>query len=260
MGGGTPTAIPCNDLERILAAAREAFPGAAEWTVDLDGHKMICQCGEEFSVGKHNLKNDICTVCNTEVYTFEDGTVMVSVYDTYGYCVLCLYYDDKGVLETKEETVYTYDEDGMPLFEQCYIDSKLSYESTYAIGKDGFPYVEKSVFYWDNGLTAEYTYDEYWNELSYKLYDEDGKTLLVDTTYEYTLTEDGLYTHQWVYESGVLTEETKFVIVEDEWGPMSSPVESLFYNEDGTKTVETYDEDGNVISRTEYDQGGNVIG
>ncbi len=34
MGGGTPTAIPCNDLEKILAAAREAFPGAAEWTVE----------------------------------------------------------------------------------------------------------------------------------------------------------------------------------------------------------------------------------
>ena len=34
MGGGTPTAIPCADLERILAAAREAFPGAAEWTVE----------------------------------------------------------------------------------------------------------------------------------------------------------------------------------------------------------------------------------
>ncbi len=34
MGGGTPTAIPCEDLERILAAAREAFPGAVEWTVE----------------------------------------------------------------------------------------------------------------------------------------------------------------------------------------------------------------------------------
>lgn len=34
MGGGTPTSIPCADLERILAAAREAFPGAAEWTVE----------------------------------------------------------------------------------------------------------------------------------------------------------------------------------------------------------------------------------
>lgn len=34
MGGGTPTSIPCDDLERILAAAREAFPGAVEWTVE----------------------------------------------------------------------------------------------------------------------------------------------------------------------------------------------------------------------------------
>lgn len=34
MGGGTPTSISCGDLERILAAAREAFPGAVEWTVE----------------------------------------------------------------------------------------------------------------------------------------------------------------------------------------------------------------------------------
>ncbi len=34
VGGGTPTAISCGDLERILAAAREEFPGAVEWTVE----------------------------------------------------------------------------------------------------------------------------------------------------------------------------------------------------------------------------------
>ena len=34
VGGGTPTAIPCGELERILAAAQDAFPGAAEWTVE----------------------------------------------------------------------------------------------------------------------------------------------------------------------------------------------------------------------------------
>ena len=34
VGGGTPTAIPCGDLERILAAAQDAFPGAVEWTVE----------------------------------------------------------------------------------------------------------------------------------------------------------------------------------------------------------------------------------
>ena len=34
IGGGTPTAIPCGDLARILAAAQVAFPGAVEWTVE----------------------------------------------------------------------------------------------------------------------------------------------------------------------------------------------------------------------------------
>ena len=34
IGGGTPTAISCGDLERILAAAQAAFPGAVEWTVE----------------------------------------------------------------------------------------------------------------------------------------------------------------------------------------------------------------------------------
>ena len=34
IGGGTPTAIPCGELERVLAAAQRAFPGAAEWTVE----------------------------------------------------------------------------------------------------------------------------------------------------------------------------------------------------------------------------------
>ena len=34
VGGGTPTAIPCGALARILDAAQAAFPGAVEWTVE----------------------------------------------------------------------------------------------------------------------------------------------------------------------------------------------------------------------------------
>lgn len=47
IGGGTPTAIPCGDLERILAAAQSAFPGAREWTVEagrpdtIDREKLV---------------------------------------------------------------------------------------------------------------------------------------------------------------------------------------------------------------------------
>ena len=34
IGGGTPTAIPCEALERVLTAAQGAFPGGVEWTVE----------------------------------------------------------------------------------------------------------------------------------------------------------------------------------------------------------------------------------
>ena len=34
VGGGTPTAIPCADLRRVLEAAKAAFPDAVEWTVE----------------------------------------------------------------------------------------------------------------------------------------------------------------------------------------------------------------------------------
>ena len=34
IGGGTPTSISCDQLRRIIAAAREAFPNACEWTVE----------------------------------------------------------------------------------------------------------------------------------------------------------------------------------------------------------------------------------
>lgn len=231
---------------------------AKEWTVDLESHKMICQCGEEFSKGSHTLKNNICTICNADVYYSDDGTATVMLYDTYGYCVLSLYYED-GELLYREDTAYVFDENDMPTSQKSYTNSVLTYEATYGVNREGYPYINKGIFYWEDGSKSEYTYDEFWNETTYKSYDENGD-LLADFSYEYTLTEDGLYTHRWVYESGVLTEETKFVIADDEWGPMPIPTETTFYNEDGTKTVETYDEDGDVTARTEYDENGNVIG
>ena len=34
IGGGTPTAIPCGELRKIIEAAQAEFPGAVEWTVE----------------------------------------------------------------------------------------------------------------------------------------------------------------------------------------------------------------------------------
>lgn len=47
MGGGTPTAIPCENLEKILGKARECFPDAIEWTVE---------AGRPDTITEENLK------------------------------------------------------------------------------------------------------------------------------------------------------------------------------------------------------------
>ena len=70
MGGGTPTAIPCRDLERILAAAREAFPGAVEWTVEAGRPDTIDR--EKLEM----LKRMEITRISVNPQTFNDDTLV----------------------------------------------------------------------------------------------------------------------------------------------------------------------------------------
>lgn len=69
VGGGTPTAIPCDDLRRILQAAQAAFPGAVEWTVEagrpdtIDEQKL--RMLRDLGVGRISVNPQ----------TFSDGTL-----------------------------------------------------------------------------------------------------------------------------------------------------------------------------------------
>ena len=71
MGGGTPTAIPCADLERILGKARECFPGAMEWTVE---------AGRPDTITEENLrmlKSMEITRISVNPQTFNDETLRI---------------------------------------------------------------------------------------------------------------------------------------------------------------------------------------
>lgn len=69
IGGGTPTAIPCRDLERILVKAQQEFPGAIEWTVEagrpdtIDREKLLM------------LKNHAVSRISVNPQTFCDATL-----------------------------------------------------------------------------------------------------------------------------------------------------------------------------------------
>ena len=71
IGGGTPTAIPCDALERILVAAKKEFPGAVEWTVEAGRPDTITE--EKLAMLK---KHDVSRI-SVNPQTFCDETLRI---------------------------------------------------------------------------------------------------------------------------------------------------------------------------------------
>ena len=71
IGGGTPTAIPCRDLERILEAAQKEFPGAVEWTVEAGRPDTIDR--EKLTM----MKNHAVGRISVNPQTFNDDTLKI---------------------------------------------------------------------------------------------------------------------------------------------------------------------------------------
>ena len=71
VGGGTPTAITCSQLDEILASAMEAFPGGCEWTVEAGRPDTIDR--EKLRMLKAHRVNRI----SVNPQTFKDETLRV---------------------------------------------------------------------------------------------------------------------------------------------------------------------------------------
>ncbi len=69
MGGGTPTALPAADLDRVLEAAQRLFPGAVEWTVEAGRPDTIDE--GKLSV----MRNRGITRISVNPQTFSDETL-----------------------------------------------------------------------------------------------------------------------------------------------------------------------------------------
>lgn len=71
VGGGTPTAITCRQLDKVLASAMEAFPGGCEWTVEAGRPDTIDR--EKLRMLKAHNVNRI----SVNPQTFKDETLRV---------------------------------------------------------------------------------------------------------------------------------------------------------------------------------------
>lgn len=106
---------------------------------------------------------------------------------------------------------------------------------------------------WDyDGSADVYNYDENGNMLRSTSCDAEGN-VESDTVWEYTYDEDGNMQQVKIYNNGVLTEE-EFYAAGEEGEFYKESI--MMYHEDGSKTKNAYDVNGNVIYMASYNAEG----
>lgn len=102
---------------------------------------------------------------------------------------------------------------------------------------------------WDFGDSADvYNYDENGNMLRSTSYDAEGN-VVTETIREHTYDADGNVQQVTIYTDGVLIEEEFYAAGEDGEFYLES---IMMYHEDGSKTENEYDENGNVTYMASY--------
>jgi len=235
----------------LLSACGHTHSASGSWNSDFENHWRLCECGEKVDVAAHTLEDGICTVCGSEIATYEDGTALLVCYNEYGDVSRVLSYGADGTVDYDERVEYTYDDQGVMLAQKTYGNDVLNSEYEYAKDSNGEAYVCKEVYYYDDGAKDSNEYDENGNVLYSAAYDETGAVMYA---YEYEYSPEAGWMHEKAYEGDRLTSEQEFLM--DEEGNQIT-TRYVYYNEDGSSSVTEYDELGNETLVAYYDADGN---
>ena len=223
---------------------------SADWSADTENHWRTCECGETVESGAHTLEDEICTVCGSEVYTYDDGAVSLTVYNAYGDFAFSVSYDAEGNLMSEERAEYTYSEDGTVLRCKTYLDGAPFAESQYDFTDDGERYEAKTRFFYDDGAWDEAAYNADGNCLSSHSYDAEGNAVYA---YLYEYAPDGSWMQETYYDGERKAEQWEYRLDED-GGQYTTRY--LYFGEDDTVTVYEYDEMGNETLQAVYGPDG----
>ncbi len=214
-----------------------------EWLFDKDSHWKVCvEDGEKVDSAAHTLENEKCTVCGVKVKV-KDNLTDVYVLDKKGNWTVCVHYD--GENKVSEETIeYEYLADGNIKSMKIMTDGKLTYEAEYGVDDEGFNYEKSSTQYNEDGTKYYTEFDNKGDMLKETMYKADG-TVEYDYTHVYTYGDNAQKTSEKIYSGEKLVKEINYIVLFiDTWGGGSYKLEVITYNDDGTKTVEYFTENG----------------
>ena len=184
-------------------------------------------------------------------------------YNEYGDIIERKRYDENGVLDSWEKNEYTYDAEGRYVSKKAYIVNTstgvafLYSDMECAYDEDGRSYVKRETVYTDtSGSKDVYEYDSNGRLISYVSYDVAGKVIVSERT-EYEVDSEGRILTEKVYSNGKLIRVENYKEHPWYWDTYLASV--IYYNDDGSYLMVTYDEYGSEEGRGEYDKDGNLI-
>ena len=243
----------CALMLTMLTACGHTHTAEGGWKSDLENHWHICgECEEIFDSAAHTLENDACTVCGSEIVTYDSGEKQLTVYNEHGDCVLFAVCDTDGSVTAEERYEYTYDADGNMRTQTHYSGETLSAEYEYAQSASGETYLAKDTSYYEDGSKSINEYDEHGNSLYFANIDAEGT---VWNAAEYTYNDAGTWMGEKDYVDGILAAEREYSIDAD---GNQQLIKEITYNEDGSWIGAEYDLYENQVIEIHTNADGNV--
>lgn len=205
------------------------------WERNAKEHWQVCEDGEKLNTAAHTLDEEsICTVCRSMVDTSEDGEAYVNTYDEQNNLIRYTCYGADGNAVTEIFTEYATDAEGN--------------------------YYEKKSTEYDYANSVVYIgeYNEYEDQTARTVTDLDGNVLQKDR-FEREYNSDGEPMWEKTYTNDILVQEiTGYKTYTDGDYSMRFPASVIEYNEDGSKLVTEYNDQGEVGKETSYKADGTV--
>lgn len=226
----------------------------SKWHADVETHWYGTKNGEKTELAEHTFEDGdfICTVCNFEIYDYEDGSCEVTEYDEKDNPIYIAYYDG-GELMSTDRYEYTYNETGDVIAEKTYLDDTLRHEASYVLDSEGYPVLAQSVYY-DEGSKCVTDYNVYGDITKDAEYRADG-TVIYCVTYENKYDDNGNMIYHKAYNGDKLIEDYEYDY--DEFGTPYAKKMSYFQGDGYCQVIEV-DEEDRVLSDIFYNADGNV--
>ena len=224
------------------------------WERNISEHWKVCDCGESFNREEHTIEDNACTVCESEIWTYDGGADIYN-YNENGDIIRITCYDENGEVISENATYAEYDENGNKIKESTYENGLLIIVSEYAVTESGKTYQKSVTSYLLDGSRDVYEYDENGNELKNTSFDSDGNVKF-EVIYEYAENKDGnLYQAKIIHND--YEGETVFIHEFEENGDTVLLQQSYMNGEVFFKEhyEREYDENGNTVSEKHYIDG-----